>query len=106
LRDFSSVLIEVVIILLTLALFLILRFYYPQLPDVVPIHWNVAGEVDGWAAKSFSSVFFLPILTTFLQIFRLILKQDIIQARFRVPAEQAARQPRNQIFNRKGYISD
>lgn len=24
---------------------------YPQLPDVVPVHWNFAGEVDGYAGK-------------------------------------------------------
>lgn len=25
---------------------------YPQLPDVVPTHWDVGGEVDGWAPKA------------------------------------------------------
>ncbi len=25
---------------------------YPQLPDTIPIHWNMAGEIDGWAGKS------------------------------------------------------
>lgn len=25
---------------------------YPQLPDVVPMHWGVGGEVDGWAPKA------------------------------------------------------
>jgi uncharacterized membrane protein len=34
-------------------------------------------------------VFALPIIAAFFQIFWIILKQDIIQARFRVPAEQA-----------------
>ncbi len=24
---------------------------YPSLPETVPIHWNAAGEVDGWAGK-------------------------------------------------------
>ena len=89
LRDFSNLLIEAVIVLLTITPFAVLAFYYPQLPDVVPIHWNAAGEADGWAAKSFSSVFFMPLLTAFLQVFWIILKQDIIQARFRVPADHA-----------------
>ena len=89
LRDFSNLWLETVVILLTIAPFAVLAFYYPQLPDVVPIHWNVAGDADGWANKSFFSVFAPAILATYLQIFWIILKQDIIQARFRVPAEQA-----------------
>lgn len=24
---------------------------YSQLPDVVPTHWDVGGEVDGWAPR-------------------------------------------------------
>jgi len=89
LRDFSSLWLETVVVFLTIAPFAVLAFYYPQLPEVVPIHWNVAGEADGWANKSFFSVFAPAILATYLQIFWIILKQDIIQARFRVPAEQA-----------------
>ena len=89
LRDFTNLWLEPAIVLLTLAPFAVLAFYYPQLPDVVPIHWNLAGEADGWADKSFFSVFFLPVLATYLQVFLIILKQDIIGARFRVPAEQA-----------------
>ncbi|HLM60892.1 MAG TPA: DUF1648 domain-containing protein [Pyrinomonadaceae bacterium] len=89
LRDFSNLLIEVAIVLLVIAPFVILRFYYPHLPDIVPIHWNAAGEADGWAAKSFSSIFFMPVLTACLQSFLIILKQDIIQARLRVPADNA-----------------
>ncbi|MDI6871378.1 MAG: DUF1648 domain-containing protein [Bacillota bacterium] len=26
---------------------------YPSLPDRVPIHWNIRGEVDGWGSKAF-----------------------------------------------------
>jgi uncharacterized membrane protein len=89
LRDFTNFGVELAVIVLVIAPFAVLIFYYPSLPDVVPIHWNAAGEADGWAKKDFSSVFFLPILATFLQIFWIILKQDIIKARFRVPAELA-----------------
>ena len=89
LLDFTNFWWELSIVLLVIAPFAILAFYYPQLPDVVPIHWNISGEADGFAKKSFSSIFFLPVLTAIMQIYLIILKQDIIQARFRVPAEQA-----------------
>jgi uncharacterized membrane protein len=26
-------------------------WFYPSLPDPVPTHWNLNGEVDGWTAK-------------------------------------------------------
>lgn len=37
-------------------------FLYPQLPEKVPSHWNVEGEVDAWSSKNFA-VFFFPALT-------------------------------------------
>lgn len=35
---------------------------YPRLPARIPMHWNAAGEIDGWADKSFGSVFFAPLM--------------------------------------------
>ncbi len=32
-----------------------------KLPDTIPSHWNIHGEVDGWSSKSFA-VFFFPAL--------------------------------------------
>lgn len=89
LGDFTNLALETIIVLMTITPFAVLVFYYSQLPNVVPIHWNAAGDADGWAEKGFGSVFFAPILAAYLQIFWIILKQDIIRARFRVPAEQA-----------------
>jgi len=45
---------------------------YPQMPDQVPIHWNVKGEVDNYGSKVFGT-FFLPILNVFLYILFLVL---------------------------------
>lgn len=89
LRDFTKLWFEALVILTTIAPFAVLVFYYPQLPEIVPIHWNAGGEADGFAKKNFFSVFFVSMLAIYLQIFWIILKQDIIQARFRVPTEQA-----------------
>lgn len=36
---------------------LALALRYPQLPDPYPVHFNAAGEADGWAAKTVWSVF-------------------------------------------------
>lgn len=51
--------IPIVIILAALAVGIQL---YPNLPDVIPSHWNMQGEIDGWNSKGFS-VFFMPFLS-------------------------------------------
>lgn len=89
LRDFSSFWLEISVIALTAAPFAVLISFYPHLPEVVPVHWNAAGAADRWSRKDLSSVFFVPVLAAFLQVFWIVLKQDIVGARFRVPAERA-----------------
>lgn len=89
LKDFTKVWLEVAIILLTVIPIVVLAYYYPQLPEKVPVHWNAGGEADRWAAKSVLSVFFISFLSIYLQIFLLITKSDLVKARFRIPAENA-----------------
>lgn len=33
---------------------------WDKLPEQIPIHWNVSGEVDGWGSRA-TAVFFLPL---------------------------------------------
>ena len=35
---------------------------YPKLPNQIPSHWNIEGEIDNWSVKNFA-VFFFPALT-------------------------------------------
>jgi uncharacterized membrane protein len=41
----------VVGLILTAAALLYAWLLYPALPDRIPIHWNIYGQVDGWADK-------------------------------------------------------
>src|SRR5437764_7300717 len=59
LRDYTNLALEVAVIALTIAPILILVYYYPQLPERLPTHWNWAGEPDRWTHKSYFSVFSL-----------------------------------------------
>jgi len=52
-----------VLILLPIAAGLIL---WDQLPDSMPNHWNVGGEVDGWSSKPFA-VFGMPLILLAVQ---------------------------------------
>lgn len=87
LKDYTNIWIELVIILFTVIPTIALIYFYPQLPEEVPVHWNAGGEADRWAVKSILTVFFIPFLSVYMQVFLLLVKTDIVKARFRVPAE-------------------
>lgn len=46
---------------LVLAGFLLAAYAWPRLPDRIPIHWNLAGEANGFGEKTFG-VFVFPVL--------------------------------------------
>lgn len=46
---------------IVVAAFAITALAYPVLPEVVPIHWNLAGEVDRTAPK-FPGAFIMPVV--------------------------------------------
>ncbi|WP_455682212.1 SdpI family protein [Thomasclavelia sp.] len=45
---------------------------YNQLPNQIPIHWNIAGEIDGYASKAIF-VFLLPVLMCGVQLLSLFM---------------------------------
>lgn len=48
--------------LIIAATFVFSIIIYPRLPEQVPIHWNAAGEVDGYGSR-FMGAFGLPLTT-------------------------------------------
>jgi immunity protein, SdpI family len=38
---------------LVIAPFVVIAGFWNQMPERIPIHWNIRGEIDGWASKSF-----------------------------------------------------
>ena len=59
-KNWKLLLLTSVVILLSIFAGL---FLWNRLPEQVPIHWNAAGEVDGWSSKPFA-VFGLPLIMT------------------------------------------
>ena len=55
------------IALITLA-FIVGGFLYPDLPEMMPSHWNAQGEVDAGSSKNFA-VFFFPSITLAIYLF-------------------------------------
>ena len=72
---------EVLAVLGILAHVLILVYYWPALPDVIPTHFGISGEADGWGSKNNlfgllgASVFIYVMMTVlnFFPIFLIIL---------------------------------
>lgn len=89
LDDYTLPWVEASIVLLTLAPFAALGHFYPRLPALIPVHWNLSGEADDWARKTFSAVFFLPALGVYLQLIFFVLKRDLVQAKLTLPARHA-----------------
>ena len=46
--------------------------FYPYLPDRIPLHWNILGQVDRTGAK-FPSVFIMPVLCILITVLMVIL---------------------------------
>ena len=46
------------VIVLILSLYIIGIFIYPHLPERVPSHWNMAGQIDGYNSRTFHIIFF------------------------------------------------
>lgn len=71
---------------------------YSQLPDIIPTHYNLAGEVDDTGSKS--SLFLLPSITTVLYIGLTILNRypHIFNYPGKITPENAYRQYSNAVF--------
>lgn len=65
----NSTLLIWVIIIITI---LITLSFYNQIPEQIPIHWNVNGEVDNYASKLVGS-FLLPIVSIFVALIFVII---------------------------------
>lgn len=51
---------------------LICASFYPSLPDQVPTHWNLQGQVDGYSHKVVAA-FIMPALPLFIYVFMTII---------------------------------
>jgi uncharacterized membrane protein len=69
---------------------LLVAYAYPSMPEIVPIHWDIRGEPDGWVRKSFGKVFLLPMMTVYMQGLFLLVRHGLAGTRIAVPRERAA----------------
>lgn len=86
-RDYTNIFLEIANLLLVIAPILLLIYFYPQLPDRLPIHWNIAGNPDHFAQKSFTTVFAMPVVTLYMQGLLFLCKYGMLETKMTLPAE-------------------
>jgi uncharacterized membrane protein len=84
--DSSNPAVEALVVALTIAPFILLAAFYSELPDPLPVHFNIRFEPDGWAPKGFRSVFAVPLIGVYLQGLFLLIKQGLVGAGAAIPA--------------------
>ncbi len=90
LSEYTNLYLEAMILCLTVLPSLLLIYYYPQLPEKIPVHWDWRGRPDVWARKSFSTVFSLSMLLIYMQGLFLLVKNGLLSVKMTLPAERAA----------------
>lgn len=55
---------EIPLLIMVLLPFLYLGYLYTDLPETVPTHWNIEGQIDDWGSKSM--LWIIPFVTGFL----------------------------------------
>jgi len=64
---------SIILVILSFAGSIVAR---PYLPDLIPMHWNIAGEIDSYASKDYG-IFYLPLMMlAMLVLFELSPKLD------------------------------
>lgn len=58
--------IEAITVLIMLAQWIVVLLFYSKLPETVPMHYNIAGEIDGWGNRSLLLI--LLVLSTIMYI--------------------------------------
>src|SRR5215213_5719111 len=55
---------------------------YPQLPERVPTHWNLRGEINGYGSRWVTTLLFPLLLVAMWGLFRVLPKIDPRRANF------------------------
>jgi uncharacterized membrane protein len=87
LGDYTNLALEIAVVVLTIVPVLLIVYYYPQLPEQIPTHWNWKGEPDGWTRKTYYSVFSLAAILVYMQGLMLFVKQGLLGVKMTLPAE-------------------
>jgi uncharacterized membrane protein len=89
LRDYTNIPVETFVAAFTILPFFALAYFYPTLPERVPLFMSLNGEVAVWGEKSWLSVFRVALMAAVTQVVCLLMKYSVLQTEAAVPAEKA-----------------
>jgi uncharacterized membrane protein len=89
LSGYTHIWVEIFVATFTILPFLVLAYFYPVLPERVPLFMNLNGEVAVWGEKSWLSVFRVPLMAAVTQAVCLLMKYSVVQSEAALPVENA-----------------
>ena len=89
LRDYTNTPFEIFVAALTALPFLALAYFYPAIPERVPLFLTLGGEVETWGSKSLLSVFRVPLMALVTQLFCLSMKYGALKSEPAAPFQGA-----------------
>jgi uncharacterized membrane protein len=89
LSDHTNIWVEIFVAAFTIIPFLVLAYFYPMLPERVPLFMNLNGEVAVWGEKSWLSVFRVALMATVTQMVCLLMKYSVLQSEVAAPVENS-----------------
>jgi len=87
LSDYTNISVEIFVVAFTILPFFALAYFYPMLPERVPLFMNLNGDVAVWGEKSWLSVFRVPLMAVVTQVVCLLMKYSIVQSEAALPIE-------------------
>jgi len=73
---------DIIPFLIILASFVLALYAWPLLPDLLPIHWNFKGEIDGWAPKEIVILFGHGLAFLFLFLLMILPYYDPLEKNY------------------------
>lgn len=86
LRDHTYIGVEIFLAFFTIAPILLLIYYYPELPDQIPAHWNALGRPDRWIKRSPKNTALFPFTIVYMQGLLLMVKNSFLKTKMPLPA--------------------
>jgi uncharacterized membrane protein len=71
---------ETFIVVFSILPFFVLAYFYPMLPERVPLFMNLSGEVAVWGEKSVLSVFRVPLMAVDTQLVCFLMKYGTVKS--------------------------
>jgi uncharacterized membrane protein len=89
LSEYTNIPFEIFVVAFTVLPFFVLAYFYPALPDRVPLFMKLNGDVAVWGEKDWLSVFRVPLMAVVTQVVCLLMKYGVLQSEAALSVESA-----------------